>query len=555
MSLLYFGLLGVQHRGQESSGVILSNGETELEHLHFRRLSTGKNSVDSLFAKKNIPIGEKFSLAIGHNRYSTSGSVKNINNIQPLLAKTRYGTLGIAHNGNLPQSLAMRDELSKQGDIFFSDSDTEIILKLIARSKRSSLVEAIIETLEVIGGSYSLLFITKDEIIAARDPYGIRPLCLGQFDHGYMIASEQSSFNKNLGVNFVREIERGEILVINNEGLKTHKMNIPQNAAHCIFELIYFARPDSFQFDHSVADFRMQTGKLYSRRHSSLGYLDTWLVAHELTHQWFGDHITCASWQDIWVNEGFASYGEYIFGQYTNGQIAADINMNYCHIKAKLEPFRSVYIPFSEAWDEGRIFNGNLSYKKGSAIIHMLRYLCNTDSLFFVALKQMQSQYADSVLTGEDVKNVFESVNGKSFDDFFNQYYYGEGFPIYKIVWQQDSSVMGFSDLKVKLEHHGSSANNSLFTIPVELKIKTSTDSLITAINPTQNVQTFNINMNNKKVTEIVFDPKNWVLDSLLSITQKCILSRNRLSFLYKIVWLYKSYFFEFCQFLKKHDL
>ena len=270
MSLLYFGLLGVQHRGQESSGVILSNGETELEHLHFRRLSTGKNSVDSLFAKKNIPIGEKFSLAIGHNRYSTSGSVKNINNIQPLLAKTRYGTLGIAHNGNLPQSLAMRDELSKQGDIFFSDSDTEIILKLIARSKRSSLVEAIIETLEVIGGSYSLLFITKDEIIAARDPYGIRPLCLGQFDHGYMIASEQSSFNKNLGVNFVREIERGEILVINNEGLKTHKMNIPQNAAHCIFELIYFARPDSFQFDHSVADFRMQTGKLYSRRHSSL---------------------------------------------------------------------------------------------------------------------------------------------------------------------------------------------------------------------------------------------------------------------------------------------
>jgi aminopeptidase N len=256
---------------------------------------------------------------------------------------------------------------------------------------------------------------------------------------------------------------------------------------------------------------------------TSLGYLDTWLVAHELTHQWFGDHITCASWQDIWVNEGFASYGEYIFGQYTNGQIAADINMNYCHIKAKLEPFRSVYIPFSEAWDEGRIFNGNLSYKKGSAIIHMLRYLCNTDSLFFVALKQMQSQYADSVLTGEDVKNVFESVNGKSFDDFFNQYYYGEGFPIYKIVWQQDSSVMGFSDLKVKLEHHGSSANNSLFTIPVELKIKTSTDSLITAINPTQNVQTFNINMNNKKVTEIVFDPKNWVLDSLLSITQEII--------------------------------
>ena len=256
---------------------------------------------------------------------------------------------------------------------------------------------------------------------------------------------------------------------------------------------------------------------------TTLGYLDTWLVAHELTHQWFGDHITCSNWQDIWVNEGFASYGEYIFGQYTNGQASADINMNYCHIKAKLEPSRSVYIPFAEAWDEGRIFNGNLSYKKGSAVIHMLRYLSNTDSLFFVALKQMQTQYADSVLTGEDVKNVFENVNGKSFDDFFNQYYYGEGFPIYKLTWQQDSSVTGFGDLKVKLEHHGSSVNNTLFTISIELKVKTNTDSIITVISPIQNIQTFNINMNNKKVTGIVFDPKNWVLDSLLSITQEII--------------------------------
>lgn len=267
MPLFYFGLLGAQHRGQEASGMILSNGETDLEHLHFRRLSISKNSVESLFAKKSIPIEEEFNSAIGHNRYSTSGSVKNINNVQPLLAMTRYGALGIAHNGNLPESLAIRQELSRQGDIFFSDSDTEIILKLIARSKRNSLVEAIVETLKMIRGSYSLLFITKDKIIAARDPYGIRPLCLGQFDYGYMIASEQNSFNKSLGVKFVREIERGEILVIDRKGLETFKMNVPKNAAHCIFELIYFARPDSFQFGQSVADFRMQTGRLYSQRH------------------------------------------------------------------------------------------------------------------------------------------------------------------------------------------------------------------------------------------------------------------------------------------------
>ncbi|MBI5540859.1 MAG: T9SS type A sorting domain-containing protein [Bacteroidia bacterium] len=254
---------------------------------------------------------------------------------------------------------------------------------------------------------------------------------------------------------------------------------------------------------------------------TTLGHLSPDLVAHELTHQWFGDKITCASWQDIWVNEGFASYGEYIFHQNLESQANADGFMYYCHTLAKQKPFQSVYIPFSEAWDENRIFSPYLSYKKGAAIIHMLRYLSNTDSLFFVALKQMQAQYADSVLTGADVKNIFAAVNGKSFDDFFNQYYYGEGYPIYKIVWQQDSIINGYGDLKVKLEQHGSFASNNLFTIPVELKIYTNSDSVTTVINPTQNVQTFNINVNNKRVNSIIFDPNNWVLDSLLSITQE----------------------------------
>jgi aminopeptidase N len=256
---------------------------------------------------------------------------------------------------------------------------------------------------------------------------------------------------------------------------------------------------------------------------TSLGYLDPWLVAHELTHQWFGDHITCANWQDIWVNEGFASYGEYIYGQYLINQNSANENMAYSHKKAKLEPNKSVYVPFAEAWNENRIFSYNLSYKKGSAIIHMLRYLSNTDSLFFVALKQMETQFSDSVISGEDVKNIFENINGKSFDDFFNQFYYGEGYPIYKLVWQQDSTTSGFGNLNVKLEHQGSSANNQLFTIPIELKIYTNTDSITTVITPIQNTQIFNLNVNNKKVTGIVFDPNNWILDSLLSISQEII--------------------------------
>ena len=228
---------------------------------------SASNSVDYLFAENDIPLEGKFNLAIGHNRYSTAGSVKNLNNVQPLLAKTKYGFVGIAHNGNLPAANSMRHNLEKDGDIFHSDSDTEIILKMISRSKRDSLAEAIAETLEMIRGSYSLLFITKDMIIAARDPFGIRPLCLGQFDHGYVVASEQGSFSKKFGMKFLREIERGEILSIGKDGLNSIKMDIPKHAAHCIFELIYFARPDSFQFGHDVADFRMRTGKLHAGRY------------------------------------------------------------------------------------------------------------------------------------------------------------------------------------------------------------------------------------------------------------------------------------------------
>ncbi len=252
---------------------------------------------------------------------------------------------------------------------------------------------------------------------------------------------------------------------------------------------------------------------------TSLGYLDPWLVAHELTHQWYGDHITCASWQDIWLNEGFASYGEYIYAQYMVSQANADANMAYCHKKAKLEPNGSVYVPFADVWNEGRIFNGNLSYKKGSAVIHMLRYLSNSDSLFFVAIKQMQTQFADSVITGEDVKHIFENVNGKSFEDFFNQYYYGEGYPIYRLIWLQDSLITGFGNLRILLDQQGSSNNNPLFTTPLQIKVSfaENPDSVI-VIQPSQNVQMFQIDVNNNKVSGLTFDPQNWILDSLFYV-------------------------------------
>ncbi len=254
---------------------------------------------------------------------------------------------------------------------------------------------------------------------------------------------------------------------------------------------------------------------------TSLGLFNTDLVAHELSHQWFGDNITCSNWQDIWVNEGIASYAEYIYWQNMVSQAIADSNIVYCQKRAKLEPNGSIYVPFSEIWNEGRIFHYNLSYKKGSAFMHMIRYLCNNDSLFFSALKQLNIIYKDSVITGSDVQHVFENVTGKSFTDLFNQYYYGEGYPVYKFTWQQDSSVTGFGDLNIKLEQQGSSLNNPLFTTPLPIKIiySDSTDTLIT-VYPVQNIQYFNVSVKDSKITSIVFDPKHWILANVLSIAQ-----------------------------------
>ena len=272
------------------------------------------------------------------------------------------------------------------------------------------------------------------------------------------------------------------------------------------------------KYGHSMCPFG---GGMENQTMTSLGYFDPGLIAHELSHQWFGDHITCASWQDIWVNEGFATYSQYLYEQNLSSQASADVNMRYCHTRAKLEPLKSVYVPFSEIWNEQRILSYNITYAKGSAIIHMIRYLCENDSLFFTALKQLNIQYADSVLIGKDVQHVFENITGKSFEDFFNQYYYGEGFPIYKLIWQQDSTITGFSDLTIKLEQQGSSSTNNLFTIPIQIKLSfASKPDSVLVIQPNQNVEFFHVNVNGNKVSSLTFDPQNWLLDSLTGISQ-----------------------------------
>ena len=252
---------------------------------------------------------------------------------------------------------------------------------------------------------------------------------------------------------------------------------------------------------------------------TSLGYFVHWLVAHEMAHMWFGDNITCASWQDIWINEGFASYGEYIILQDYFDQATADNTMKQFQFRARKEPEGSIYVPFEIAWDENRIFNGNLSYKKGAALIHMIRYLCNNDSIFFYGLKQLQSIYRDSVLTGADVRDLFEQITGIDFHPLFDQYYYGKGFPIYNIRWWQDSIQNSWNDLVIQIEHRGSSQENNLFTIPLPFKIYHQGNYENIRLPISQNIETINIAMNGIKVDSVQFDPEYWILDSLESFS------------------------------------
>ncbi|NMD00160.1 MAG: M1 family metallopeptidase, partial [Bacteroidales bacterium] len=240
---------------------------------------------------------------------------------------------------------------------------------------------------------------------------------------------------------------------------------------------------------------------------TSLGYFIHWLVAHEMAHMWFGDHITCANWQDIWINEGFASYGEYVILQNYFDQQTADITMRHFQFRGRIEPEGSIYVPFEIAWDENRIFNGNLSYKKGAALIHMIRYLCDDDSIFFYGLKQLQNIYADSVLTGADVRNLFEAITGKDFHALFDQYYYGKGYPIYNIRWFQDSTQTGWGDLSIQIEQRGSSADNNLFTIPLPFELFKQQQVETIKLTPSQNIQTFTIQTNGLKIDSIHFDP------------------------------------------------
>jgi amidophosphoribosyltransferase len=251
-NLAYLGLYALQHRGQESSGIVSSDG---LRH-HSER---GMGYVSDIFT------GEKLAAlsgaaAIGHNRYSTHG-VSQLKNTQPMAIEYARGPLALAHNGNLINAAPLRAGLEEDGSIFQSTMDSEVIIHLIAKSHAKRLQDQVAEALMKVEGAYSLAIMSARELIIARDPQGFRPMAMGTLAGAYVFASETCAFDL-IDATFVREVEPGEMIVVNSEGINSYfPMGRGQPKSHCVFEYIYFARPDSFIFGANVHSVRKQFGR------------------------------------------------------------------------------------------------------------------------------------------------------------------------------------------------------------------------------------------------------------------------------------------------------
>jgi amidophosphoribosyltransferase len=254
-NLTYLGLYALQHRGQESAGIVSSDGKQL-----FGQKAMGL--VADIFVEERIKKLPGY-MAIGHNRYSTTGDSTAIN-IQPILVNFALGGLAVAHNGNIVNAGLLKDELEAYGSIFQSTMDSEVIIHLIAQSRMATLHERIVDALGHVQGSYSLLIITEEELIAVRDPNGFRPLSLAELDGAHVIASETCAFDL-IEAAYIRDIAPGEMVVINSKGIHSSFPFKPVEPSHCIFEFIYFARPDSMVFGQNVYTIRKNFGRQLAR--------------------------------------------------------------------------------------------------------------------------------------------------------------------------------------------------------------------------------------------------------------------------------------------------
>ena len=250
-NLVYLGLYALQHRGQESAGIVASTHSK-------MRLEVGMGLVADVFDPIRI-LKLPGPLAIGHNRYSTAGKSELVN-AQPCMINYSAGSLALAHNGNLVNADAIRKELGSKGAIFQSTNDSEVIVHLMAQSKAETFVDQAAEALRQVSGAYSLVLMTKTELVAARDPHGFRPLCLGKLDGAYIVASETCVMDL-IEAEFIREVEPGELILINDQGIQSFFPFKKVETKHCVFEHIYFARPDSFIFGEHVYTARKNMGR------------------------------------------------------------------------------------------------------------------------------------------------------------------------------------------------------------------------------------------------------------------------------------------------------
>ena len=250
-NLVYLGLYALQHRGQESAGIVASTHSK-------MRLEVGMGLVADVFDPIRI-LKLPGPLAIGHNRYSTAGKSELVN-AQPCMINYSAGSLALAHNGNLVNAQTIRKDLGGKGAIFQSTNDSEVIVHLMAQSKAETFLDRAAEALKQVSGAYSLVLMTKTELLAARDPHGFRPLCLGKLDGSYIVASETCVMDL-IEAEFIREIEPGELILINDQGIQSFFPFKKVETKHCVFEHIYFARPDSFIFGEHVYTARKNMGR------------------------------------------------------------------------------------------------------------------------------------------------------------------------------------------------------------------------------------------------------------------------------------------------------
>ena len=250
-ALVALGLHALQHRGQEGCGIVSFDGKNY--HSEKRQGLVGDHFTNPETLKK-LP----GFFAIGHNRYSTTGET-SLRNIQPFFADLHMGGLSVAHNGNLTNALMLREILVKEGAIFRTTSDTETIVQLIAKSKREKFIDKLIDTLFQIQGGYSLILMTNKKLVGIRDPFGIRPLVIGKLKNSFIFASETCALDI-VGASFIREVENGEIVIVENEEIKSIKPFPKQKSRPCIFEYIYFARPDSIINGKCAYEYRKKLG-------------------------------------------------------------------------------------------------------------------------------------------------------------------------------------------------------------------------------------------------------------------------------------------------------